>query len=189
MEEKVNIKAIIQKLISRWYYFLISLLITVPLAYVYIKFAENIYQVRASILLSGPRKNEMASEKFLKGMELLTSHTEIEDEIGILKSFSLVGSTLQRLDFGVSYFEKTNFKGQEKYGDECPFRIELDSTVNQVVGVPVYVKRTTAKTYSVHAAGKNVGTFNFYTNQSADVLRTFAVDEIQVNDRPIASKN
>ncbi|HLZ17162.1 MAG TPA: Wzz/FepE/Etk N-terminal domain-containing protein, partial [Cyclobacteriaceae bacterium] len=189
MEEKVNIKAIIQKLISRWYYFLVSLLITVPLAYVYIKFAENIYQVRASILLSGPRKNEMASEKFLKGMELLTSHTEIEDEIGILKSSSLVGSTLQRLDFGVSYFEEANFKTHEKYGDEYPFKIELDSTVDQVVGVPVFVKRTSAKTYSVHAAGKNIGTFNFYTNQPSGVLPTFAFDQIQVNDRPVVSRN
>ncbi len=68
MDEKVNIKAIIKKLTSRWYYFLISLAVMLPLAYVYNEFAENIYQVRASILLNARVKNGMDSEKFLKGM-------------------------------------------------------------------------------------------------------------------------
>src|SRR5580765_1540730 len=131
MDDKINIKAIIQKLTSRWYYFFFALLVALPLAYVYNEFADNIYQVRASILLNGQVKNGMNSEKFLKGMELLNSHTEIEDEIGILKSYNQVGSTLQKLDFGISYFEKQNFKTFERYGSEYPFKVELDSTVNQ----------------------------------------------------------
>src|SRR5262245_15021161 len=135
MEEKVNIKAIIYKLISKWYYFLFCMVITVPLAYVYVKFADSIYQVRASILLTAQTKNGMGGEKFLKGMELLTSHTEIEDEIGILKSFNLVGSTLQKLDFGISYFESKNLKTYEKYDDVYPFKVALDSTINQIINV------------------------------------------------------
>src|ERR1043166_1566140 len=142
MNEKVDIRALIQKLISRWYYFALSLMITLPLAYVYIKFADNIYQVRASILVTAQAKNGMGNEKFLKGMELLTSHTELEDEIGILKSFNLVGSTLQKLDFGITYFEVKNFKTYERYRDDYPFKIELDSSANQLLDVPIYVKKT-----------------------------------------------
>src|SRR6185369_2006973 len=115
------------KITSRWYYFLISLILIVPLAFVYLRFADNIYQVRASILLTAQAKNGMGNEKFLKGMELLTSHTELEDEIGILKSYNLVRNTLQKLDFGITYFEIKNFKTYEKYRDDYPFKIELDS--------------------------------------------------------------
>src|SRR5580765_5452064 len=103
MDEKVNIREIIHKLRSRWHYFLFCLVTMVSLAYVYLRFADNIYQVRASILLNTEVKNGMGGEKFMKGMELLTSHTELEDEIGILKSFNLVRRTLQKLDFGISY--------------------------------------------------------------------------------------
>src|ERR1043166_8954315 len=142
MNEKVDIRAIIHKLICRWYYFLLTFMITLPLAYVYMKFADNIYQVRASILLTAQAKNGMGNEKFLKGMELLSSHTELEDEIGILKSFNLVGSTLQKLDFGITYFEKKNFKTFEKYHDDYPFKIELDSSNNQILNVPIYIKKT-----------------------------------------------
>lgn len=189
MDEKINIKAIIQKLTSRWYYFFFALLVALPLAYVYNEFADNIYQVRASILLNGQVKNGMDSEKFLKGMELLTSHTEIEDEIGILKSYNQVGSTIQKLDFGISYFEKQNFKTFERYGSEYPFKVELDSTVNQIVNVPIFIKRTSTKTYSVHVDAKNAGTYNFYTNQPTEQLPVASIDHTRANDKPFVDKN
>jgi capsular exopolysaccharide synthesis family protein len=189
MDEKVNIKALIQKLTSRWYYFLIALLIMVPLAYTYTEFADKMYQVRASILLNAQVKNGMDSEKFLKGMELLTSHTEIEDEIGILKSYNQVGSTLQKLDFGISYFEKQNFRTFERYGNEYPFKVEMDSSVNQIVNVPIYIKRTSTKTYSVHVAAKNAGTYNFYTNQPREHLSAINIDHTRANDKPFVDRN
>lgn len=189
MDEKINIREIFQKLTSRWYYFLFCLLITVPLAYLYIRFADTIYQVRASILLTQQMKNGMANEKFLKGMELLTSHTELEDEIGILKSFNLVGSTLQKLDFGISYFEKNNLKTYEKYNDGCPFRIMLDSTIHQIINVPIYIKRTSPGTYTVIASAKNVSTYNFYTNQLEGVLPAVEITQIQAEEKPFVSKN
>src|SRR5437879_1644596 len=152
MNEKVDIRALIQQLTGRWYYFFFSLMLTLQLAYVYMKFADNIYQVRASILLTAQVKNGMGNEKFLKGMELLTSHTELEDEIGILKSFNLVGSTLQKLDFGITYFEKKNFKTFERYRDDYPFKIELDSSSNQILDVPIYIKKTLTG-FHVQASG------------------------------------
>src|SRR5258708_17214245 len=141
------------------------------------------------MLLTGETKNGMGNEKFLKGMELLTSHTEIEDEIGILKSFNLVGSTLQKLDFGISYFEKKNFTTYEKYGDGCPFKIELDSSVHQILGVPIYIKRTSSGTYSVVASAKNVSTYNFNTNQLEGVIPSVEINQFQVNEKPFVHKN
>jgi capsular exopolysaccharide synthesis family protein len=165
------------------------LVIALPLAFAYTEFADSMYQVRASILLNAQVKNGMDSEKFLKGMELLTSHTEIEDEIGILKSYNQVGSTLQKLDFGISYFEKQNFKTFEKYGNEYPFKVEMDSSVNQIVNVPIFIRRTSTKTYSVHVAAKNVSTYNFYTNQPREYLPEVTIDHARANDKPFVDKN
>jgi capsular exopolysaccharide synthesis family protein len=189
MDEKVNVKAIIHSLISKWHYFVFCLIIVLPIAFGYLRSADNIYQVRASILLTGQMKNGMGNEKFLKGMELLTSHTELEDEIGILKSFNLVGSTLHRLDFGISYFEKKNFKTYEKYDDDYPFKIELDSTINQIINVPIYIKRTSRGTYAVTASAKNASTYNFYTNQWTGVAPSVEINQIQAVEKPFVSKN
>ncbi len=188
MDEKVDIRAIIQKLISRWYYFLFCLVITVPSAYVYLKFADNIYQVRSSILLTGQMKNGMGNEKFMKGMELLTLHTELEDEIGILKSSNLVRSTLQKLDFGITYFEEKNFKTFEKYHDDYPFKIELDSSSNQILDVPIYIKKTLTG-FHVQASGKNATTYNFYSNQFTGIVPVVTIDQQVLKGKPFSVKN
>jgi capsular exopolysaccharide synthesis family protein len=190
MEGKIDIKLLVKKVFSNWYYFVITGLIFLPLAYLYIKLTDNVYQIRASILLSSDMKSGIRSEKFLKGMELLAPNTEIEDEIGILKSYNLVGSAIRKLDFGISYFEKQNLKTVEKYGLDRPFIVELDSTIDQIVNVPIFIQRTSDTTYAVKASGEDAPTYNFYTNQSGNS----GDDEIEISangfvDKPFKAKN
>src|ERR1044071_1243435 len=110
MNGKLDLRALIGKLISRWYIFVIALLVMLPAAWLYLATTDNIYKIKASLLLDSPGQNGMEGEKFMKGMELLGSSNDVEDEIGILKSYHIVGSALRKLDFGVSYHAKKNFK-------------------------------------------------------------------------------
>jgi uncharacterized protein involved in exopolysaccharide biosynthesis len=95
MDGKINIKQILGKIFSRWYYFIIALFITLPLAYVYVKIAPRQYFVKASLLLKSETQPDMGSENFMRGMNLYTSQTGIEDEIGILKSYSMVDRAMR----------------------------------------------------------------------------------------------
>ncbi len=70
MDGKVNLKAIIVKLLSKWYYFLIAMLILIPLAYLYLRVTPKQYQVRASLLVKS-EEPAMNTDQFLKGMDLL----------------------------------------------------------------------------------------------------------------------
>src|SRR5687767_11251904 len=123
MDGKINIKAIILKLVSKWYYFLIAMFIVLPLAYAYLKFTPKQFQARASLLVKSEEQNAMNSDQFLKGMDLFTPQTELEDEIGILKSYNMVEQAMRQLDFTVSYFTKKNFVETERYRD-TPFTVE-----------------------------------------------------------------
>jgi capsular exopolysaccharide synthesis family protein len=189
MEGKIDIKLLFKKVLSRWYYFLIAVVLLLPPAWLYTKYANPVFQVRASILLSSQNKNGLPAEKFLKGMELLTSNTELEDEIGILRSRNLVGSAISKLDFGVSYFEKDNFKTRETYGAGRAFVLDLDSATDQMTSVPVFVERTGAKTFRVHVAGERVPTYNFYTNQTGESLDKVQIDKQGVEGVPFEEKN
>jgi capsular exopolysaccharide synthesis family protein len=186
---KINIKELIQKIKSKWYYFVFSLLVLIPLASAYIYFTQNVYLVRASILLDGEVKNGLNPGSFLKGMELMSSQTELEDEIGILKSYSLTENTVQKLDFGISYYAKSNFRSYEPTAKNFPFIIELDSTVNQIVGVPIYIERTSDSTFSVTASSGKAGTYNFYTNTAEETLQRFEVNDIGAANTFLAQRN
>lgn len=175
MEGKIDIRLLFKKVISKWYYFVLIGMVILPLAYLYIKLADRVYYVRASILLSSEMENGIRSDKFLKGMELLTPNTELEDEIGILKSYNMVGSAIMKLDFGVSYFEKEHFRTVEKYGSARAFTVELDSTVDQIVNIPVFISRTSEDTYRVNVSGQNVPTHNFYTHETRNNIESVEV--------------
>lgn len=189
MEGKIDIKLLVKKLFSHWYYFVISGVIFLSLAYLYIKLSDKVYQVRASILLSSDMESGIRSEKFLKGMELLSGNTEIEDEIGILKSYNLVRSAIRQLDFGISYFEKDKLRTIEKYGADRPFVVELDSTVNQIINVPVFIERTSDTTFRVEASAERALTYNFYTNESANYEGVINIDLKGSTGRPFRHMN
>jgi capsular exopolysaccharide synthesis family protein len=174
MDDKINLKVLLRKLIARWYYFLIMLLVVLPLTYLFLHWVPEQYAVKATLLLQPESTSSVKSEKFLKGMDLLSSTTELEDEIGILSSYSVVEAAVRQLDFGVSYFVKDNMKTSEIY-DDPPFFIKIDSSVNQIVNVPVYIDRVSQKKFNVYVSGKKVDVYNFYTNEIEEKL-----DEVSI---------
>jgi tyrosine-protein kinase Etk/Wzc len=190
MEERVNIKKIFHKLISKWYYFLIGSLITIPLAFAYMKLAQEKYQIRASLLLKNEKTGGLGggNSQFLKGMELFTSNTDLEDEIGMLSAFNTVEGAIQRLNFGISYFTENNFKTSEHYG-ERPFTVHLDSSVNQLVGVPIYVERLSTTKYMVYASAKDVSTYDVISNRVKEKIPLIDIQEVLDIGKPFESKN
>src|SRR6478736_695621 len=122
-------------------------------------------------------------------MELMSSHTELEDEIGILKSFNLSESTIGKLDFGILYFSKSNFRSFEKYGKSFPFKIELDSTVNQIIDVPIFVNRTSDSTYAIHASANEVNSYNFYTKKIVEHLPNIEISSSGISSKSFVGEN
>jgi capsular exopolysaccharide synthesis family protein len=188
MDGKINIKLILRKLVSRWYFFLLALMVTLPLAYLYLKVTQKKFFVKASLLLKSETQADMTgSGDFMRGMNLYTSQTGIEDEIGILKSYSMIERAVRELDFGVSYFTKKNFVTQEKYHDS-PISIVIDSVVSQIVDIPIYIERISSTRYKVRATGKNVNLYNFYTNQVEGNIPLIEIEEEVPLDKPFVSE-
>jgi len=188
MDGKINIKLILRKLVSRWYFFLLALMVTLPLAYLYLKVTQKKFFVKASLLLKSETQADMTgSGDFMRGMNLYTSQTGIEDEIGILKSYSMIERAVRELDFGVSYFTKKNFVTQEKYHDS-PISIVIDSVVSQLVDIPIYIERISSTRYKVRATGKNANLYNFYTNQVEGNIPLIEIEEEVPLDKPFVSE-
>src|SRR5688500_17857061 len=121
MEEKINIKHLLKKVVNYWWYFLIAALIFIPAAYFYILVSHEVYSVKAAVLVKNEEQEASTNDNFLRGMNLLDTHTELEDEVGMLGSYSMIQTTLQQLDFGVSYFEDLGFKNVELYNESAFF--------------------------------------------------------------------
>jgi hypothetical protein len=86
----------------------------------------------------------------------------IENEIGILKSRSLVEETLSTLNFRVSYFGEGNIKKTEIF-DNPPFLVEIDTNHFQTYDLPIYVSFTSNNQVEISSndkAGKVLVPYN-----------------------------
>jgi capsular exopolysaccharide synthesis family protein len=174
--DTVNLRALFLKLASRWYLFLLTILIAVACAYTYLRFTPKVYSVKASLLLNDNSKDTPTSEQFLKGSGMFMPKTQIEDEIGILTSFKLIRETMERMDFRVSYYSVNDYMKEEVYRGDFPFKVEIDLTKPQMINVPIHVRKVDQKLYQVQIEGKNVEVFNLGTDKPINLLK-----EVQVN--------
>ncbi len=159
--ETIDLQAIIRKVFRMWWLFAITLVLAGAAAVWYVKTTPKTYQVTGVMLMSDTKRNSFggAAEDFIKGTSYLSSKAGLEDEISILTSYTNMLNTIQKLDFGVSYYKEADFLDQEIYEDK-PFIVRLDTGL-QITGIKVHVRPDlNAGTYRVIAKGKNVRMFN-----------------------------
>lgn len=184
--EDIDIRIVIKKLLRKWYWFALSLCMMLGLAALYLYITEKQYGVATTIQLKDQSLSEKgtAEEKFLSGFELLDADSELEDEIGILSSYSTIRQSLKNLGFEVSYFSyPAKLKwiaptvGKQIY--PAPFKIELDTTARQLLYTPVFISFPDDQHYRVvlNASDdplwiQDMGTKQFASRQTEIVLDT-----------------
>ncbi|HEY4788645.1 MAG TPA: polysaccharide biosynthesis tyrosine autokinase [Bacteroidales bacterium] len=160
--------------------YIATFVLFVGIAFLNNKYSKTIYQAKASILLNPNSKGAiLGSNDMFKGLEALQSSKNIENEIGLLKSFSLVASTVSQLNLEVSYkLESKSFikKDVDIYLD-FPFRIIMDKSHIQPVGVRFYIDLVNDSTYRLHAEGKDVYFYNFIDNRTVGFTHEYKLDK------------
>ena len=131
-EETLDLKVIIIKILSYWYLFVIGVVVALALGFIYNRYTPSVYQTNASIYV---KEDKMGIDptSMMTGLTFKSS-INIDNEIGILQSFSLRERTMKELDFfNVSYYVKGRIATRELY-KETPFNVELDYDTLQMVG-------------------------------------------------------
>lgn len=132
-EETLDIKKLIVKVLSYWYLFAIGIFVALVIGFIYNRYTPRVYQTSASVYI---KEDKMGIDptSMMTGLTF-KSNINIDNEIGILQSFSLKERTIKELEFfNVSYYMKGRVATRELY-KETPFNVELDYDTAQVVGV------------------------------------------------------
>jgi tyrosine-protein kinase Etk/Wzc len=134
-EEGLNLKVIIGKFLAFVPYFVLSLMISLGIAFLVNRYSNPRYMVKATMLIKekNSRGGMDGADGFLQGMQLLNTSKNIENELGIIRSRGMVLETIKKLDFGISYFSIGAIKKTDLYGSS-PFTIMIDSSHLQIVG-------------------------------------------------------
>jgi len=131
--QEVNLKLFFERVYRHRLLFLISIVASAVLALLYIKLATPKYEVSTSILIDPSGSNRVLGDsKYVDGgVGLIEMEKNLYNEIGIIKSFSLISQTVEDLDFDISYQGGNLFKTREYYG-YFPFEVKLTKTGAQL---------------------------------------------------------
>lgn len=105
-DENPDFKRYISLFLSNWYWFAITLFLSVTLAYGYNRYSEKLYTVTSSLLIKDDQFGGGGTgiETFLPGGDLFRSKQNLKNEIGILRSFALNRRVIDSLpEFHVTY--------------------------------------------------------------------------------------
>ncbi len=119
---KINFKEIIAPYLKNWYWFVLSLLIMVSLAYAYVRYSKPMYAANATILIAD-EANMSPEAAILEGLsENSYSDKKIEGEIQILKSRELMLEVVESLGLTTQLYSKGRINNTEIYRNK-PFTV------------------------------------------------------------------
>lgn len=141
-----DVKKYLLKAIAYWYLFVLSFIIVFGYKYISKRYNVNTYSTHATIML----KDELQStQRVVGGLQLFDNRKNIENEIGVLKSYSLSERALKELDFEISYFKYEKFRSDIDLYQNSPFIIVPDSGKNFVPGIKCFLTFTGDNTFRI----------------------------------------
>ena len=123
----IDFKELLFKVINNWYYFLLSLILSLIIAYAYTRYVTEHYKASIKILIDEETDNTSASEVLYQIQN--TQKESVQDETETIKRYELVKQTVSDLRFDVTYFDIGNVKTTETY--LAPIKILVDLQFTQ----------------------------------------------------------
>ena len=145
-----NIQFILTSLILNWKWYLLSLIICVGCAMVYLRYASPVYSISAKMLIKDddtPQASRRGSAlQNVANLGLMTNTSGFDNELEMLKSQSLSIAAVTDLKLYVNYFGVARFKKQLLYKNQ-PINVDMDIKHVNELEAPVNV--------DIESAGNN----------------------------------
>ncbi|WP_461071302.1 GumC family protein [Spirosoma horti] len=133
----LNIRALLSKYSKLWPWFLLSTTLMLTIGHIYLSNKQPIYKIQASLLVQDQQKGSEQSSS-LKELGVFAHKQVVENEIEILRSFTLMNRVAEKLHLDVRYFQNTTFGKREIYTDS-PIELIVESGKAELYKKPLEV--------------------------------------------------
>src|SRR5690554_564382 len=138
-DDSIDLKKLIFKFLRNWFWFVLAVIVSVGLAFLYNRYKTPVYEINASMLVeegknTSPLSGSLGSpqQNIFQGLGGMNSMQNIYNQMVILNSTPIVSRTLDELDFEVSYYAVGRVSVTERY-KEVPFQVMWDKNHPQII--------------------------------------------------------
>jgi capsular exopolysaccharide synthesis family protein len=182
-EQTFNYQEFLYKCYHYWYLFAISVLLALVISFFFNKYARPVYEVKSTVLIKDRSENKINPQEML-GIGRFNNMQNLQNEIEILSSYSLVNRTIQKTGCEVSYFSSDKFLYREFYRQnpltaikrfyngnpfytsselfrEAPFKVIMDTSFPQPVNMTFNLTFLSPTQYKIEADAEDVLFYDF----------------------------
>ena len=164
-EQSVDIKNLIYIFLNHWYLFLIFVLVALAIGFVVNRYTTTVYQTSGTVLIKDDRSG-VDPTALMTDMSY-GSLQKFENEVAILKSYTLRERVVKKMNMEVTYFDKGRFVTSELY-KTAPFEVEFDRSVPQAVGLLYEVTIKDDGMIALRANSKMLSKYDFVLCQTTE---------------------
>lgn len=126
VDDSIRIQDIGYLCLAKWYWFVISLIVCVGIAGLYLLKTPSVYTRTASLLIKQESKGQSLSGDVgssFSDLGLFQSNTNVNNEVVSLQSLAVMYDVVKRLHLDVDYCTKGTFYPQVRYGQNLPLTV------------------------------------------------------------------
>lgn len=145
VDDSIRIQDIGYLCLSKWYWFVISLIVCIGIAGLYLLKTPLVYTRTASLLIKQESKGQSLSGDVgtsFSDLGLFQSNTNVNNELVSLQSPAVMYDVVKRLHLEVDYSTEGSFYPQVRYGQNLPLTVNFASlTDNETAALTVEAVR------------------------------------------------
>lgn len=144
------IKYEVRKYLRYWFWFVIGVVIAIGIAFLYLRYTNNIYRTTSKIQILNKSKGiEMPSSAFI----LNRSTINLENEIEVIKSLRISERVVRNLDLTMSFYEEGNVRTSEI--DGFPFKLTKTISNDRITSFQSFKILITDDGFKVYRGGSD----------------------------------
>ena len=142
-EENIDVKELLFKYLIHWPWFVGAVVACLIAAWVYLYMSTPIYNISATVLIKDDKKGGSAG--MLSGLEslgldgMISSSQNIDNEIEVLRSKTIVKEVVEDLGLYISYADEDEFPSRNMY-KTSPVQVSLTPQEADLLEEPMIVK-------------------------------------------------
>ena len=127
-DDYLRIQDLFYLCLNKWYWFVISLVITLGVAVIYLLKTPPVYTRTASLLIKEDSKGNSLGNAadMMSDFDLFQTSTNVNNEIQSLQSPSVMLNVVKRLHLDINYSTDGVFYKRTLYGQSCPYTISFN---------------------------------------------------------------
>ena len=142
-EENIDVKELLFKYLIHWPWFVGTVVVCLIAAWVYLYMSTPVYNISATVLIKDDKKGGSAG--MLSGLEslgldgMVSSSQNIDNEIEVLRSKTIVKEVVEDLGLYISYTDEDEFPSRNMY-KTSPVQVSLTPQEADLLEEPMIVK-------------------------------------------------